>query len=339
MATTEPAFQRSQGISWYDAWRAAATGPDGFWSRERPMNHFRTASAATGLVARMLLALLADRPEISTVVDIGAGDGRLLAEVGALAPAMGLIGLDLRPAPADAVFESTGWLRGHWDVDASGWRPTDGPGPVPLAEILPCEEPLAIVAAEWLDDLPLVVADRTTDGWRRVLVRPDGRESVGEPVSAADAAWLDRWWPAAPGHRVESGRTRDVAWSAVIDCLASAGGLAIMIDYGHRLPDRPMNGTLTGYQYGRQVPPRPSSMINLTANVAVDSVADAGEASGARTELLISQRDAVERLLPSQRRTGGSDTLARLQFESERRFLADTLGDHWWLVQSVRSDR
>jgi hypothetical protein len=112
-----------------------------------------------------------------------------------------------------------------------------------------------------------------------------------------------------------------------------------MIDYGHLLDDRPAHGTLAGYQHGRPVLPRPSPAINLTAHVAVDSVRAAGEAAGARTELLVRQREAVRRLLPVPGRTDPSGTLARLQLAGERRLLADTLGDHWWLVQSVTEAR
>jgi len=230
-------------------------------------------------------------------------------------------------------------LQGYWDVDAEAWQPTDpsGSGPVPLSSLLPTGQPLAIVAAEWLDELPLVVAEGGPGDWRQVQVAPDGSEAAGPAVSTADAQWLDRWWPEAPGSRAESGRTRDRAWAEVVGCLRSAGGLAIMIDYGHRLPDRPAGGTLTGFAQGRQVPPRPSATINLTAHVAVDSVLKAGEEAEARTELLTSQREAVELLLaepPVADRSGG-ETLARLQRAGERRLLADTLGDHWWLVQSV----
>lgn len=362
------------GINWYDAWQSASIGPSGFWHHERPANHIRTASSATGLVARMVLALLVDHPGISTIVDIGAGDGRLLTEIAALAPRMRLIGLDVRPAPADPVDSRLGnspslpvsagaparapqlaWQQGYWDVDAQAWRPFDQsrPGSVALRSVVPDGQPMAIVAAEWLDELPLVVAEcradhrqdhcqdhcqkHCQDRWRQVRVDPDGTEAVGQSVPPADVEWLDRWWPGVYGSRAESGRTRDRAWAEVIDCLTAAGGLAIMIDYGHRLPDRPAGGTLTGFQQGRQVPPTPSPAVNLTAHVAVDSVQQAGEAAGARTELLISQRDAVQRFLPAQPLEDRSpgDALARLELAGERRLLSETLGDHWWLVQSV----
>lgn len=322
----------SPAARWYDAWRAAATGPDGFWRTERPATHFRTAAGGTTILAELVLALLSEHPGISTVVDIGAGDGELLADLGVAAPRLRLLGLELRPLPAHR--PAIEWRQGYWDVHSAAWCPPVG-DPVALRSVLPAGEPMAIVCSEWLDDLPAVVAERDATGWKELLVGPDGQELAGPPVPAADRDWLERWWPARPGTRAESGRTRDTAWSAVIGCLRPAGGLAVMIDYGHHRALRPAAGTLTGYQGGRQVPPRPSPAINLTAHVAVDSVQQAGADQGARTEFLITQREAVERLLPGSRRTAESGTLARLQAVGERRLLTDALGDHWWLVQSV----
>ncbi|GAB3920920.1 hypothetical protein GCM10011575_17110 [Microlunatus endophyticus] len=282
--------------------------------------------------------MLAGRPDISTVVDIGAGDGRLLAEIGIRARQLRLIGLDLR-SPEPATLPVT-WLRGWWDVEREAWTAADSGRTTPLTDVLPTSDPLAIVAAEWLDELPAVVAGRGRDGaqetWREILVQGDGQELLGGPVAEPDAEWLDRWSPESA--RAESGRSRDRAWTTLLDCLRPAGGLAIIIDYGHQLDERPARGTLAGYQHGHPVSPRPSSAINLTAHVAVDSVRAAGEAAGARTELLLRQREAVRRLLPDPP-TEASDTLARLQLASERRLLADNLGDHWWLVQSVDPKR
>lgn len=339
--TPNPLFRSPDPISWYDAWVAASTGPGGFWRSERPTAHFRTAAATTRLPAEMVLTLLAERPEIATVVDIGCGDGRLLADIGSLAPHLRLIGLDLRAdVPMAGPRPTSEHLVGSWDVGTTAWNPVGSAerGPMPLRTVLPTGQPMAILCAEWLDDLPAVVAERGPAGWQEVLVHPDGQESRGGPVAASDARWLDRWWPADVGQRAESGRTRDAAWSAVIDCLRPAGGLAVMIDYGHRRPGRPPHGSLTGYRHGQQVPPLPSADLNLTAHVAVDSVAAAGESAGARTVLLTGQREAVERLLPDEPRPGGSDPLARLEHQGQRRLLTDTLGDHWWLVQSVAAE-
>ncbi|HBF78819.1 MAG TPA: hypothetical protein DD420_02430, partial [Streptomyces sp.] len=59
---------------------------------------------------------------------------------------------------------------------------------------------------EWLDNVPADVAEADADGVaRRVLVRrSDGAERLGDPVTGADARWLERWWPLArPGDRAE----------------------------------------------------------------------------------------------------------------------------------------
>ena len=61
------------------------------------------------------------------------------------------------------------------------------------------------IANEWLDNIPLDVAEQTADGPRLVLVETKtGEERLGDPVPGTDRAWLDRWWPAAR-HRFARG--------------------------------------------------------------------------------------------------------------------------------------
>ena len=64
-----------------------------------------------------------------------------------------------------------------------------------------------LLGTEWLDNVPLDVAEVDEDGRiRRVLVGADGSESLGADVDAADRFWLARWWAgAAPGDRIEIG--------------------------------------------------------------------------------------------------------------------------------------
>jgi hypothetical protein len=198
-----------------------------------------------------------------------------------------------------------------------------------------------------------------------VLVGTAGREQLGDPPAAPDLAWLDRWWPTGTESadrngvdqvrvdqvrvdrvRAEVGRTRDRAWQGVIAALRTSGGAALMIDYGHLRTARPPQGSLTGFVHGREVAPEPSPAVNLTADVAVDAVAAAGEEAGARTDFLVEQRSAVSRLLPPDPTPGppaarpdgqpaGPGTLALLQERSERHALASAFGNHWWLLQTV----
>jgi SAM-dependent MidA family methyltransferase len=52
-------------------------------------------------------------------------------------------------------------------------------------------------------------------------------------------------------------------------------GLAIAVDYGHTRSGRPVGGSLRSYRDGRSVPVLPDGSRDVTAHVAVDSVAAA----------------------------------------------------------------
>lgn len=315
------------------AWSDAATGPDGFWRRTGVGRHFRTASATTSLVATAIRAVLADRPQIRAVVEIGAGDGLLVQALHDQDPSLRLTAVDLRPAPP-GLSAGIRWITGHYDVGAGRWREAAGAVPATTTE------PTLVICAEWLDDLPCPVTVRRDGRWHELLVDDRGDEQLGPPVGADDEAWLRRWWPvpdedAFPAPRAEVGRPRDRAWAQVVAALAPHGGAALMIDYGHLYAHRPAHGTLTGYRDGRRQRPRPTPAINLTAHVAVDAVADAGERAGARTGFVLDQRTAVTRLAPPAPPTPAGGVLGALQRRSERGALTSAFGDHWWLLQTV----
>ncbi len=64
--------------SWFDAWVESAYGADGFWRIHSPDAHFRTAAASGPMIAQMLAALVDRQEGVGCVVDVGAGNGRLL---------------------------------------------------------------------------------------------------------------------------------------------------------------------------------------------------------------------------------------------------------------------
>ncbi|MCZ9339782.1 SAM-dependent methyltransferase, partial [Streptomyces sp. TRM76130] len=106
-----------------------------------------------------------------------------------------------------------------------------------------------LFANEWLDNVPVEVAQTDAAGVaRRVLVRGDGAERLGEPVGGADARWLARWWPLPPepGRRAEIGLPRDTAWASAVSALDR--GIAVAVDYAHTADARPPFGTLTGFR-------------------------------------------------------------------------------------------
>lgn len=315
---------------WPQAWARAATGPGGFWRTETPQQHFRTASSASDLLAEAVLGLLHDHPSVRSVVELGAGAGWLLADLSRRRGDLELAGVDLRPRPP-GLPEAVTWGRDLYDVATGGW--TTGAAPRLLSD---APAPALVVCVEWLDDLPCPVA-RWDDGRLRGLdVAPDGRERPGGPVDADFRAWAERWWP--EGDRVEVGLTRDRAWAAVLAGLGDRGGLALAVDYGHLRDRRPPAGTLAGYRHGRRYAPRPASGLNLTAAVAVDSLADAGVRAGARTLLRARQHEVLAALPPQPPAASAAvDPLADLVRRSEHAALTSPAvwGDQFWLLQEL----
>ncbi|WP_168207369.1 SAM-dependent methyltransferase [Microlunatus elymi] len=329
-------------LDWQSVWAAAATGPAGFWRTHRVGGQFRTASR-TSQLAEAIATLIGRSPELENVIEVGAGDGTLLTGLRTRLPGPRYAAAELRPAPAGVAPAGSGtppdsdteigagvdWRIGHWDVEQRRWH---GPAAELFGDL---DRPTMIICVEWLDDLPCPVVGWDGTTWRRLLVHPDGSESLGPTLRGATDDWMQHWWPdAEPGDRAECGITRDDAWRSLISALTRCGGLALMIDYGHTRDSRPRAGSLTGYVDGRQVPARPDPAINLTAHVAVDAAAAAGESAGASTEFLTDQQHALARLLPNADNPS-LGTLGRLQQRSERRLLTQTLGDHRWLLQRV----
>ncbi|MFI6065995.1 SAM-dependent methyltransferase [Micromonospora sp. NPDC051227] len=143
-------------------------------------------------------------------------------------------------------------------------------------------------------------------------------------------------------HRAEIGRTRDEAWTHAVRKISR--GLAVAVDYGHLKKDRPVDGTLTGYRGGRQVPPVPDGSSDVTAHVAMDSVASAGAAVARCAYSLVLQREALRALGADGGRPplslAGTDPVGYLRALAAASAVAELtdpagLGGHWWLRQPV----
>lgn len=258
---------------WRTAWDGALYGPDGFYRRRTPADHFRTAVHGSDVMATALLRLLRES-DLDTVVDVGAGRGELLAALHRLAPDLELLGVEVAP------------------------RPTGLPMAIAWSSALPESVEGLVVAHEWLDNVPCHVAAVDDNGEVRVVhVDPaTGEESLGHRLAGPGvppsmAEWLNRWWPldtGSPGARAEVGTARDRAWSEVVGRVTR--GIAIAVDYGHQVADRPAHGSLRSYRGGRAVPVLPDGSRDVTAHVAVDSVAVAVHGT------VIGQRDALRLL-------------------------------------------
>lgn len=251
----------ASAMPWREAWRAALYGPHGFYRREEgPAGHFTTSThGPLGVVFAEGIAALADREGCTSVVDIGAGRGELLSALAAIRPDLALTGVDVVPRPADLP-ERIGWLV--------------SPGGAALPDALRDLRDTLVVAHEWLDVVPCTVTEVDADGdLREVLVDEHGVESLGDPLTSADRAWADRWWPVDPGDvgaRVEVGRSRDDAWADLLTRVES--GTVLAVDYGHTRGNRPRSGSLQAYAAGALTAPVPDGSCDLTAHVATDSL-------------------------------------------------------------------
>ncbi|MFF0821328.1 SAM-dependent methyltransferase [Micromonospora haikouensis] len=352
----------STALRWRDAMERALYGPAGFFvAGAGPAGHFRTsvhaspafAAAVFRLVSRLDAAL--GLPAPFDIVDVGAGRGELLRALatladeaaGSLSSRLRLTAVELAPRPPDL-------------PPAIGWTTETPTGITGL-----------LLATEWLDNVPVDVAVPTETGWRYQLVNPStGEETPGPPLTDEDQTWLTHWHPTHPtptpgpvikrfasaegpepdanlliteyGGRVEVGRGRDLAWAGVVGCLRR--GVALGVDYGHLRQARPVGGTLTGYRGGRQVPPVPDGSCDVTAHVAMDSVAAAGARVAGCAYTLVSQREALRALGADGGRPplslAGTDPAGYVRALAAASAVAELtdpagLGGHWWLLQPV----
>jgi SAM-dependent MidA family methyltransferase len=309
--------------TWREATQDALYGPGGFFRREQPADHFRTSVHASDLFAGAIVRL-ARAGGARTIVDVGAGRGELLTAVLAQDSSVDLIGVEIAARPNGL-------------ADRIAWSAAMPDG---LEDVL-------VVANEWLDDIPVEVVQVDDDGAARVVhVEPGtGKEQLGGPTTGLDAEWLARWWSVdglGPGARAEIGRTRDDAWAALVQRIVR--GVLVAVDYDHARDTRPLAGTLIGYRDGRMVPPVPDGSCDVTAHVALDACAAAGEVAGATATVLTIQRAALSALgidpsLPS-RSLAATDPVryvAALSQASQAAELLDAagLGGFGWLVQTV----
>ncbi|MFE0204755.1 SAM-dependent methyltransferase [Streptomyces sp. NPDC058985] len=324
---------------WREATQEALYGPVGFYRAgpEGPAAHFRTSVHASPLFAAAVARLLCrvdealGRPAPLAFVDMAAGRGELVTGVLAALPAA--VAARTRAYAVEVAGRPEG-------LDHRiEWRAEPPRGVTGL-----------LFANEWLDNVPVEVAEVDAAGVaRRVLVRGDGTERLGEPVAGAEAAWLARWWPlpGEEGLRAEIGLPRDTAWAAAVASLDA--GLAVAADYAHTVDSRPPFGTLTGFRAGRETRPVPDGSCDITAHVALDACASAHAARCApdRTPpdaLVRPQREALRALGVTGVRPplalASTDPAAYVRALTRASQAAELLapgglGDFGWLLQPV----
>jgi SAM-dependent MidA family methyltransferase len=346
-------------MGWRGAMASALYGPDGFFVRAsgRPAEHFRTSVHASPLFAGAVLHLIErvdaalGHPDPFDVVDVGAGRGELLSTLRTHLVDLGVVvgdKADKGDYPPTTSPRSRGGMgrglgeRVRFTAVEVAPRPRGLDGGIRWRRKVPDSIVGVLLATEWLDNVPLDVAEVDGGGRvRRVLVdTATGVETLGGGLHAADTFWLARWWPrwTEPGGRAEIGWPRDVAWADAVSSVHR--GCALAVDYGHLRGGRPDLGTLTGFRGGRQVLPVPDGSCDVTAHVAMDAVAEAAGTPYA----LITQREALKALgvgggrppldLASTDPAGYVRALAGAGAAAE---LIDPagLGGHWWLLHTI----
>jgi len=302
---------------WVEAWHAALYSPEGLYVRDEPHEHFSTATSA-GLIDVLATAVIAliRQDGLTGFVDIAGGAGELASAICDLAPDLEVTCVEVRPRP-DGLSDRIRWVR--------------SPGGAALPAELHSLRDVLVLAHEWLDNVPCVICERDGSDLLEVCVSADGTESTGSAASALDRQWAERWWP--QGRRVEIGRARDEAWRDLLSRIDR--GLAVAVDYGHRLGSRPPEGSLTAYRSGVVVDPVPDASCDLTAHVAVDSL---------EHDRLVTQRDLLRELqvVPPapDRELAHRDPgayLAALAHRSAAAALVDAagFGGFWWVLRRV----
>jgi SAM-dependent MidA family methyltransferase len=337
-------------VTWRAAMQDALYGSRGFYARgECPAAHFRTSVHASSRYAAAMLALLHEidaslgHPARLDLVDIGAGRGELLTQVLAMARHIPARLPPSGSAPDPPENHSFAERISAHAVEVTP-RPEGLDPRIRWHRSLPSRITGLVIANEWLDNIPLDVAELASAGPRLVLVdTATGAERPGPLAGQADLAWLGQWWPLRRiGDHAEIGRPRCAAWAEVIGGLAR--GVAISADYGHVRPGRPTLSTLAGYRDGHLVRPIPDGSRDITAHVAMDACAAAGASAGATRTLLTTQRQALRTLGLCGRRpplalasTDPPGYLTALRQACEEAELTDPggLGTFSWLLQAV----
>lgn len=279
---TPPSVAGRDMSPWRAAWRNCHLGPGGFYRQHHAEDEFSTGVHVDDTLAHYLADLIlrqrASNPvEDFTIIDIGAGDGRLLTELRELLPRnIEFMGVDVRSRPSDLP-EIITWI--ECDIDPSSTDITGRDG----------ECSGLLIAHEFLDDVPCDVVELDDNCRARVvLVDPTtGAQELGPALTdravhrftdepERDLAWLAQWWPPTrPGARREIGWPRDLVWNRLRRVVSN--GQAIAIDYGHERADRLRGvwdgGTLKGFASGRPRRPIPNNTMNITAHVALDACA------------------------------------------------------------------
>jgi SAM-dependent MidA family methyltransferase len=280
------AIEERGPISFGEFMDLALHGPGGFYDRP-PVGregHFLTSPHVHPVFAELLLRAVLDlrdrlgMPEPLPIVEVGAGDGTLAANLLRLLEERG------GPSVDYAVVERS-----------PGARAALADLPVRIIERLgDAEHPdaMVVVANELLDNLPFRRVRGTRDGVVEIRIDADGDGfvEVDVPCDAKVAKLAAEQGPLAPGREV----IVSIGAMGFVDELATTirRGYALLIDYGSALGP---SGDVHGYREHRVLEDvlRDPGSADITAGVDFGAIVRRAERGGLRSLGLASQRDAL----------------------------------------------
>ena len=284
------AIEERGPISFSEFMDLALYGPGGFYDRP-PVGrrgHFLTSPHVHPVFAELLLRAVLDlrerlgRPESLSIVEVGAGDGTLAADLlrlvdGRGGPAVDYIAVE-RSAGARA---SLAQLPVRDVEDLGDAVHTDA---------------TVVIANELMDNLPFRKIRGTRDGVVEIRIDAGGKRfvEVDVPCDATIAELVAEGGPSlVPGQEatVPTGALRFVDELAVI----LRRGYALLIDYGS---PGGSSGEVHGYRDHRVVVDvlRDPGSTDITAGIDLEAIVRRSEARSLRTLGLTSQCDALRAL-------------------------------------------
>jgi SAM-dependent MidA family methyltransferase len=289
-----------------------ATGP----LRSEGSGDFLTSPEVSPWFGRIIgRALASDLDGSWSLVEAGAGSGSLLRPL--------LEELPQRPGSVVAVERSPAArvsLGTIPDVDVREDMPQLGGGPV------------AVVANELLDNIPVALAVATSAGWQERWVGwgTKGFVLIGRPARDEVTAWCERYAGTVPDGGLVEVQLEAAAWLRTLLGTIDTG-IVLLIDYGgtaEELEPRRTQGTLRTYR-AHHLGPDPfhePGSTDITVDVNFTAVLGVAEDAGWSAELLRQDDFLVEHGLRKEIRSlrrsevelaAGSDAIARLQVRSE----------------------
>ena len=284
------AIEERGPISFSEFMDLALYGPGGFYDRP-PVGrtgHFLTSPHVHPVFAELLLRAGLDlrerlgRPESLSIVEVGAGDGTLAADLLRLVDGRGGPAVDYIAVERSA-----------------GARASLAQLPVRVVEDLGDAvhtDATVVIANELMDNLPFRKIRGTRDGVVEIRIDAGGKRfvEVDVPCDATIAELVAEGGPSlAPGQEaiVPTGALRFVDELAVI----LRRGYALLIDYGS---PGGSSGEVHGYRDHRVVADvlRDPGSTDITAGVDLEAIVRRSEARSLRTLGLTSQCDALRAL-------------------------------------------